>query len=624
MKNNPLIHIAFTLLCLMFMTACSSNVKEEIKRAEDLATIAPDSAFTILEDIRTDALEDAKIKPEYDLVWAETYYMKHRTLTDSIDATLSTIQFASDSKQDIMKNVLHAIYLFRKDKTEESFSLFESCSREMQNEIGLYWKCVVYDHLGMICLDAGLNDQAKNHFYEVLESSKALGDAKAISNANSHISCYYQMTNRLDSALFYATKVIEHENVLDSQMLAIAYQNLYYIQLSITDSLKTNNMDIFQLYDNYRIPSQDSMVTFALLTQAYLLHEQSDSAYIYQNKVETGEHSNAKIVLYRFLKDYYQQQEIADSALKYLRLYNRMDSIYLRQRSMEPLLNTVYMHNQVEEERKSLQQKLLITIISVVIILLVIILLRIRHKRKMTTAYDEIEQQSIQIEALDKQKEQLSDDLRASREESSKLQDKVSEQEKAIESAEHENRHFKEELNNTQKTLQVTQTELKQTTGILTRAHRKLESYQSLISKKNSKLAQASRELEKSDSNKKDYSQKTVLAFLDKTICQNEKMNKNQMQYIIDSYESSTDDRGDFVRSLMRKSEGLTSTGIIICILYHEGFTDEEIVFKLNYNPRNFKMAKSRARAAIDLPINSDSSFVKSLLRRFDYKKSGT
>ena len=45
MKNNPLIHIAFTLLCLMFITACSSNVKEEIKRAEDLAVVAPDSAF---------------------------------------------------------------------------------------------------------------------------------------------------------------------------------------------------------------------------------------------------------------------------------------------------------------------------------------------------------------------------------------------------------------------------------------------------------------------------------------------------------------------------------------------------------------------------------------------------
>lgn len=624
MKNNPLIHIAFTLLCLIFMTACSSNVKEEIKRAEDLATIAPDSAFAILEGIRTDALEDAKIKPEYDLVWAETYYMKHRTLTDSIDATLSTIQFASDSKQDIMKNVLHAIYLFRKDKAEESFSLFESCSREMPNEISPYWKCVVEDYLGIIYMGTGLNSPAKVHFNNVLCLSEAMEDPKAIANANCHLSCCYHMANQLDSALLYATKVLSDECILDSQMLAIAYQNLYYIQMSVKDSIKAKKFSIHQLYNDFKLNTSDSLLTFALLSQTYYINSKFDSAYIYQSKVDLGRHNIAKRVLYQFLSEYYQQQEIADSALKYIKLYNRMDSLCIRTKSIEPLLNTVYMHNQDEATTQSRQQKVLIAIISVIVILVVVILLRVRHKRKMNSAYEEIEHQNIQISALDKQKVQLSDDLRASREESSKLQDKVSEQEKAIESAEHERMHFKEELNNTQKTLQVTQTELKQTTGILTRAHRKLESYQSLISKKNSKLAQASRELEKSDSNKKDYSQKTVLAFLDKTICQNEKMNKNQMQYIIDSYESSTDDRGDFVRSLMRKSEGLTSTGIIICILYHEGFTDEEIVFKLNYNPKNFKMVKSRARAAIDLPINSDSSFVKSLLRRFDYKKSGT
>lgn len=98
MKNNPLIHIAFTLLCLMFITACSSNVKEEIKRAEDLAVVAPDSAFAILEDIRKDALEDAKIKPEYDLVWAETYYVKNRSLTDSIHEIVFHIDAQPGSK----------------------------------------------------------------------------------------------------------------------------------------------------------------------------------------------------------------------------------------------------------------------------------------------------------------------------------------------------------------------------------------------------------------------------------------------------------------------------------------------------------------------------------------------
>lgn len=95
------------------------------------------------------------------------------------------------------------------------------------------------------------------------------------------------------------------------------------------------------------------------------------------------------------------------------------------------------------------------------------------------------------------------------------------------------------------------------------------------------------------------------------------------MQYIIDSYEESATEKHDFIHSLMRKSEGLTTTGIIICILYHEGFYDEEIIAKLHYDSNNFRTAKSRARAAIDTPCNVDSSLIKELLRRFDYKKSG-
>ena len=155
-----------------------------------------------------------------------------------------------------------------------------------------------------------------------------------------------------------------------------------------------------------------------------------------------------------------------------------------------------------------------------------------------------------------------------------KLHEKVNEQEITIENAESDKRHYKEELSNTQKTLVNTQTELKKTTGILSLAHKKIENYQALISKKNSKLAQANREREKSDSNKKNQSRVTVQNFLDKTNIPDCKMKKSQMQYIIDSYEESATEKHDFIHSLMRKSEGLTTTGIIICILYHEGFYD--------------------------------------------------
>lgn len=621
MIKTSFIHITFTLLCVMFMTACSSNVKEEIKRAEDLATIAPDSAFAILEDIRTEALENSKIKQEYDLVWAETYYMKHGRLTDSIEETLSHIKAEPEIKQNAMKTILHAIFLFQNNNTKEAFNLFEKCSRGM-GVIDLYWQCLVEDYLGIIYMDAGLSTQAKECFHNVLKLAKTMGISRAIANANCHLSCCFHMANELDSALFYATEVLGDEYTLDSQMLAIAYQNLYYIQLSVNDSLRTNNLNILQLYDSYKVNTSDSLLTYALMSQAYFLSDQLDSAKINQKIVECGNHNNAKLVLYKFLTDYYQKFENTDSAFKYLKLYDRMDSICSQIKSIEPLLNTVYTHNQEDAEKESSKQKVLIALISIIIILLVVILLRIRHKQKICTAYNEIEQQSIQIDALGKQTIKLTVDLKASHEESLNLHKKVNEQEATIEKAESDKRYFLEELNNTQMTLANTQTELKQTTGLLFSTHRKIENYQTLLRKKNSKLAQANRDREKYDSNIKDQSKVTIMNFLDKAYCQDNKMKKSQMQYIIDSYEESAADRHDFIRSLMRKSEGLTTTGIIICILYHEGFCDDEIISKLHYDSNNFRTAKSRARSAIDTHSNMDSSLIKELLRKFDYKKS--
>ena len=100
-------------------------------------------------------------------------------------------------------------------------------------------------------------------------------------------------------------------------------------------------------------------------------------------------------------------------------------------------------------------------------------------------------------------------------------------------------------------------------------------------------------------------------------------LDRNQRQYIITSYQSADEERGHFLRTLMREAGGLTTTGIIICILYHEGFLDEDIISKLNYDASNFRTAKSRARKAIAVSSNAESPFIRSLLRCFDYKKSG-
>lgn len=623
MNRICIIHIAFALLCLIMQMACtSSEVREKLERAEKLATIAPDSALSILEDVRPDVTDDAESKSQFNVVWAEAYYMKHRMLTDSIDETLACSTTVPDTKHDIMKRILHAVYLFGNNEVEDAFSAFESCSRRMDG-IAPYWKCVVEDYLGMIYLDAEMYKQARQHFYNVLKYSESMKDLKAIANANSHISSYYHMAGHLDSALCYATKVLSDDTCLDSQMLAIAYQNICCIQMAMADSLPTNNMDILQLYDNYRINTPDSMLTFALMSQAYILRQQFDSAHVYQRKVECGDHNNAKLVMYKFLSDYYQQQKAADSLLKYLKLYGRMDSLYVSPGSVESLLDTVYMHNQDDAEEQSAKQNLLIVVVSMVIIVVVVILLLVIHRRKMTAVYGEIKLQNRHIRLLDKRNKQLSDDLKVSCEESLTLRDKVSEQEKAIETAELAQNCLKKEMGNMQNTLQDTQLELMQTTEILSSANLMIERYRTIISKKNSKLVQTRRNLERSETNKKDQGNVVIQNFLDKSVCMPCKMNKSQMQYVIDSYVASGENRAKFIRSLMKSSKGLTPTGFVICILYHEGYVDEEIISKLNYEPKNFKMAKSRARTTLDTPNCDDLPIVKELLRRFDYKKCG-
>lgn len=180
MSNNFFPKILYILLWASIWIACTPNrIEDEICLAEKIAPTAPDSAFTILKNIRNEALSDAKLKPDYDLAWAETFYLKNKGLTDSVHKLLSHIQAKPDSKQAVMKQILHAIYLLQNNDTENAFAHFTASKREMNNLIDLYWQCVVEDYLGIICMNSGLSRQSKEHFYQVLKLSEEMKNPKA-------------------------------------------------------------------------------------------------------------------------------------------------------------------------------------------------------------------------------------------------------------------------------------------------------------------------------------------------------------------------------------------------------------------------------------------------------------
>ncbi|MBQ0046108.1 MAG: hypothetical protein KBT33_01180 [Prevotellaceae bacterium] len=362
------LHHYILFLIIMLLSACTSQMDEQLQRAEE-------------------------------------YYIEHRAINDSINEALSRIETSPSSRQDIMKRILQATYLYQKGETEKAFDAFYALSHElnaqdgnkMTEEITPYWRAVVEDYMGFIYIVSGLASQSRSHFYKVLDYAYMMHDDKAIVNAYSHISAYHHTMGELDSALYYASKPLSYESVMDSQMVAIIYNNLAVVQSSIAQNSDNDILGTLQLSKKYSMQTRDSLVTYTLMSQAYYLQGSLDSAYLYQREVECGQHDVAKLILYKFLTDYYDQHAQTDSAYKYMKLYHHTDSVCSQDKLVEPILNIANQHDREVAEQKFEGQKAVIVIVFVIVIAIVVLGAWLLHKRKLNKVYKQLESLSLQI-----------------------------------------------------------------------------------------------------------------------------------------------------------------------------------------------------------------------------------
>ena len=108
--------------------------------------------------------------------------------------------------------------------------------------------------------------------------------------------------------------------------------------------------------------------------------------------------------------------------------------------------------------------------------------------------------------------------------------------------------------------------------------------------------------------------------FLDKSIPSSLKPNKAFINKLTSIYMESGDDRRHFVQFLNDNACDLTPTGMLICILYNEGFSDEEIARKIASTSQTFRVAKSRAYAAIRNISAREDVIARQLMQKFDGK----
>ena len=578
--------------CIIFvatllLAACKPDLEKELCKAESLSAMHPDSTFAILGNINRNNIPDDKCRQLYDLAWAEAYYIKTRTVPDSIDRVLSCMETTPGTHQHLAKKILHSIYLYRHGDAKEALASFDACRYESDTDIHPYWKAVVEDYLGISCLRFGLLEQCRDHFYKVLEYAQLIGDKDVITNAYSHLSAYYRSTEYLDTALYFASKVVEECDRQDSQMVAIAYNNLASIQMAISTEQCSDILNTLHMSLSF---NEGSMHTYGMMARMYYSLGKPDSAYIYQVKVDRGNHDYAKYNLYRFLYDYYRQASTMDSAYKYLRLYSSIALTLQNNKPIEYVLNTIHRHDKDEMARNTARQRVWIIIAFVFILLPVAALFFFSYKAKIARADHMIQ------EALAKQEQNLAD-------------------------VEQEKQSAITELDSVREQLYNTRSELQDSKNALADADKRAEGYQNLIRKRNTQLAHAKRILEDNASNMKSQSNNVVRNLLDKSVSLEPGIPKKQIIYLISSYKESGKHRQQFVNSLLKYADKISPTGMLICILYNEGFTDDEIIAKLQTTSQNFRSAKYRTSLAIKNSGNEPPAFLEQLLAKFERNK---
>lgn len=556
-------------------------MNDRLLLAERLSTVNPDSTFAILDAIDREKLLGKECRQLYDLAWAEAYYMQTKDVPDSMEHILSHMETTPGTSQHLVKKILRSIYLFGQDDTKGAFDAFEDCRHESDMDIPLYWKAVVEDYLGIIRLRAGNMKECRNHFHKVLDYAMLMNDKDAITRAHSHLMCYHYAATQLDTALHYALMVVEECDRQDSQMLSTAYNNLASIQMALSNAHESEVIDNLQL--SRRLYTNTEM-TSSLMARAYYLLGKPDSAYLYQVEVDGGNSDYAKSGLYKFLSDYYQRSGNRDSAYKYLRLSTHMDSVCMRYKPVEAIMNTVHRYELKKMEQNASKQLTWAIYIAAIVILSVAALTISWHRTRMAKAR-------------------------------SQFKDTMDEKDKILETAKQERQSTMAELDSVQEQLHDTQSELKKARLAVTKANKKYKDIcdrQASASTKNDAPQETLSEQELSD----------LQNLLDKSMPLESKKNKAMITQATALYMKSSEERRRFVQFLEKHIGNLTPSCMLFYILHNEGFSDEEIIRKMAFTPQGFRTAKSRAYTAIKDIAGSNDAMIRRLMLKFTGKSA--
>ena len=552
--------LKYLLLLILATTIYSCSNNETQDKLHDISTYVcsnPDSARKELEGINKSELTTEQLRAHHALLSCESEYLTKCTVDDSTLNVAS--KYFIDGKNGTTSQQMEAelLYIYKEiyNKPAEALEKLLNMEKNIDDLSSPYFKAMVECFIMIIYYNNNEFQRILPHAYKELEYINKTHDIKRIITSKNHIGIAYKNLNVLDSAYLYFSSYNDYENLLDSTTLSMAYHNL----ASLLDKIETsNNTKIKEALTNslkYNKNIFERSRTYMKMASYYYETGEKQTADSFTNIFYRSVRKNDFGALYRMsqtINTYYEKTGNIDSANKYkgeMLKYRIMRDSAIRASRVTEITHQSEIEN---IEQQSQEKTATVAVASTVVVVGLAAMLFLYRRKKVKLGLD------------------YADNVR-------KLEGTLAELEEA-----------RLALRNAQEKQLTAEAEME-------------------ASKEVEQLKQEVKKASENSKKLKDATEQHCIKILT-TIFKNggkdfkamEVLTEGMYPAMNDAYRTMKGGRR-FLDSLTEECKTLSNRDIFVCILYHEGVTDENAISGiLHTTVKTFRTMKSRLKKKLE------------------------
>lgn len=408
--------VLILIFLLVFLSACHSARTEHpsLARAEQIMKAHPDSALSLLENIRQPETLSAKEYATWCLLVTQAQDKNYRKHTSD-----SVINVAVEYFEKRKDSLLFAKALYYKGRVFQDQDNIEEATRLFVKALDVGKDCQDYNMLFLISSRLGtlygyqdLAGHALKSYQRACQYAVLSGDSSCLSYAYSYMGRAYGMQNDWENAIKSYKKgedIALSTNNKSALSLSLSECAAIYIQIRSFDKAKECINRIITNVQDENLKGRTKV--YLEIGNLYRLMSRYDSATVYLQKALLYENLYTKQSVYQCLYYLYEEQQNYEKAIYYNNLYwANTDSINkISNKEVILEVESKYNHEKLEKENSLLlldkERKAKRALCSIVIFLFLLSVIIIIYQRRLLKKDKEVLAIRKELDTLTKESE---------------------------------------------------------------------------------------------------------------------------------------------------------------------------------------------------------------------------